>query len=195
MGLSLSLESLPALIFYASLKTLLVVFIPLFPLAVACRLINVIHKPRLAVTPSIETVSLVFGALIGLLSIYHHIPEGSLTFSGIFSPDSIWNKPIERVLFDLANPLNYEVFSILSRSGSSEIFNYSVYSIIFAILAVPIIINRGPAGIANSTRNLLIFLWGAYAVIYLVCVLFWLLALLNFGIFLVALLVIQFFRR
>jgi len=194
-GYKLSLETLPDLIFFSALKTLLVVLIPLSLLALACRLIGAIQNPRLSITPAIETASLLFGTLIGALLLHIHLPPGSLSVTSLFNPNSIWNISFERVLFDISNPLNYPILSTVSSDSDSYILKYLILVAGLVSLGTPIVINRGLRGIANGTRNVVILIWSVYVSFCLICILFWIFTFLNFWIFLIALIIIQILRR
>lgn len=191
----MSLETLLDLIFFSALKTLLVVLIPLSLLALACRLIGAIQNPRLAITPAIETASLLSGTLIGTLLLHFHLPPGSLSVTSLFNPNSIWNISFEQVLFDVSNPLNYPILSTVSSESDSYILKYLILIAGLVSLGTPIAINRGLRGIANGSRNVVIFIWSVYVSFCLICILFWVFNFLNFWIFLIALIVIQILRR
>lgn len=191
----MSLETLLDLIFFSALKTLLVVLIPLSLLALACRLIGAIQNPRLAITPAIETASLLSGTLIGTLLLHFHLPPGSLSVTSLFNPNSIWNISFEQVLFDVSNPLNYPILSTVSSESDSYILKYLILIAGLVSLGTPIAINRGLRGIANGSRNVVILIWSVYVSFCLICILFWVFNFLNFWIFLIALIVIQILRR
>lgn len=191
----MSLETLLDLIFFSALKTLLVVLIPLSLLALACRLIGAIQNPRLAITPAIETASLLSGTLIGALLLHFHLPPGSLSVTSLFNPNSIWNISFEQVLFDVSNPLNYPLLSTVSSESDSYILKYLILIAGLVSLGTPIAINRGLRGIANGSRNVVILIWSVYVSFCLICILFWVFNFLNFWIFLIALIIIQILRR
>lgn len=191
----MSLETLLDLIFFSALKTLLVVLIPLSLLALACRLIGAIQNPRLAITPAIETASLLSGTLIGALLLHFHLPPGSLSVTSLFNPNSIWNISFEQVLFDVSNPLNYPILSTVSSESDSYILKYLILIAGLVSLGTPIAINRGLRGIANGSRNVVILIWSIYVSFCLICILFWVFNFLNFWIFLIALIIIQILRR
>lgn len=191
----MSLETLLDLIFFSALKTLLVVLIPLSLLALACRLIGAIQNPRLAITPAIETASLLSGTLIGALLLHFHLPPGSLSVTSLFNPNSIWNISFEQVLFDVSNPLNYPILSTVSSESDSYILKYLILIAGLVSLGTPIAINRGLRGIANGSRNVVILIWSVYVSFCLICILFWVFNFLNFWIFLIALIIIQILRR
>ena len=54
---------------------------------------------------------------------------------------------------------------------------------------------RNRRALANGMRNLLILLWGAYATVYLMGLLFWMFNIFNFWTFLLVVVIVQFIRR
>lgn len=196
----LSLDFALTLLLLAAFHAALVLLIPFVPLAAGSRLINLAQEARLPVTPAIETAALLLGVVIGAFLLASHLPPGSLAFSAVFVERGFWDLTLERFLLERVNPLNYPLQDVLLPQP--ELLQQSLGSAqqlllpaAVSLVVLPLLLDRGPAGIANALRNLLILLWAAYATVYLVCLLYWLVALLNFWAFLVALLLIQNVRR
>ncbi len=191
----MSFEVLLWLLLAAAFHAALVLLIPLVPLAAGCRLINAVQRARLPFTPAIETMALVLGAIMGIVLLARYAPPGSLNLANLFAADSYWNVSLGQFLTDRVNPLDYPLYGALLPAGNGGLTGYAIFPAVVAVTTLPLLIDRGPAGIANSARNLLILVWAAYGTIYLVSLLYWLVALLNFVVFLIALLLIQAARR
>lgn len=191
----LSLDLLLSLLLLAAFHAALVLTIPFVPLAAGSRLINLAQEARLPLTPLIETAALVLGVVIGAFLLAQNLPPGSLTMAGLFDGRGFWAISLERFLLERVNPLNYPLGEVLLPHDELGGLQPLLLPAAMTLLVLPLLVERGPAAIANGARNLLILLWAAYATVYLVCLLYWLLALLNFWAFLVALLLIQNIRR
>lgn len=190
----LSLDLMLSTVAVAAFHAVLLLTIPFLPLAAGSRLINAVQRARLPITPAIETAALLVGVVVGAMLLATHTQPASFDVAGIFTPGGYWDIPVERFLLDRASPANYPLFDVL-LPAQGGIAPYAPLVAALAVGILPLAIGRSAAGIANGARNLLIVLWAAYATVYLVCLLFWLLALLNFWSFLVALLLVQTRRR
>lgn len=191
----LSLDLVLSLLLLAAFHAVLVLAIPFVPLAAGSRLINMAQEARLPITPMVETLALVLGVVIGAFLLAYNLPQGSLTLAGLFDGRGYWTISLDRFLLERVNPLNYSLAEVLLPNAELGGLQPLLLPAATALLVMPLLIQRGPAGLANGARNLLILVWAAYATVYLVCLLYWLLALLNFWAFLVALLLIQNIRR
>jgi len=191
----LSLDLVLSLLLLAAFHAVLVLAIPFVPLAAGSRLINMAQEARLPITPMVETLALVLGVVIGAFLLAYNLPQGSLTLAGLFDGQGFWTISLDRFLLERVNPLNYSLADVLLPNAELGGLQPLLLPAATALLVMPLLLQRGPAGLANGARNLLILVWAAYATVYLVCLLYWLLALLNFWAFLVALLLIQNIRR
>ncbi|HLW28851.1 MAG TPA: hypothetical protein VKY54_14045 [Kiloniellales bacterium] len=194
----LSLDMLLSLFLLAAFHAFLVLALPFVPLAAGTRLISLIQNARLPLTPVIETAALAVGVLLGSFLLAQHLPAGALSLTDVFTPASHWNIGLKEFLFERANPSAFPLMEVLVPGVADQHFGPVQQGLLPALgvlLVLPLLLERGPAAVANSARNLLIAIWAAYATVYLICLFYWLLALLNFWAFLVAMLLIQFLRR
>jgi len=193
----LDLDMLLSLFLLAGFHAFLVLALPFVPLAAGSRLINLVQTARLPLTPIIETLALGMGILIGAFLLAQHLPAGALSLTEVFTQGSHWKIGLKEFLFERANPSSFPLAEVLVPGLSDQRFGPVQQGLLPALgtlVVLPLLLERGPAAVANSARNLLIAVWGAYATVYFICLLYWLLALLNFWAFLIAMFLIQFLR-
>lgn len=186
----LTVEHMASAVLVAAFHVALLFALPILPLAVGSRAINAVQPARLTITPAIETAALLVGVVIGAQLLAAHIPSGGLDLAAIFVAGGYWDITLEHFLFERANPLHYPVFDVLAPADGG-LFAHAPLLAAILVGIVPPLFARNAAGVANGARNVLIVLWAAYATVYAACLLLWLLALLNFWSFLVALVLVQ----
>ena len=194
----LSLDMLLSLILLAAFHAFLVLALPFVPLAAGSRLINLVQNARLPLTPVIETAGLATGVLLGTFLLAQHLPTGALSLTEVFTQGNYWHISLKEFLFERVNPSSFPLAEVLVPGLAGQHFGpvqQGLLPALGALLVLPLLLERGPAAVANSARNLLVVVWAAYATVYLVCLIYWLLAILNFWAFLIAMLLIQYLRR
>ena len=170
---------------------------PSSPWLSGTRLISLIQNARLPLTPVIETAARYVGVLLGSFLLAQHLPAGALSLTDVFHP---------RVTGTLASRSSSSSAPIPSAfplmecwfQGSPISTSAPCSRVLLPALGVLLVCHccwSGAPRPSPAVRNLLIAIWAAYATVYLICLFYWLLALLNFWAFLVAMLLIQFLRR
>lgn len=175
--------------------------VPVAPIAIGSRLISRFHDARSVLSPGIEALSLVSGIYFGLVLFAGNMPDGVLTLEQIFQDGGPWDLSLGSFLAERANPFSYSLSPIVDQIYAADGSLHGDPGIyLFALVALSAVVGpyirwRGRRALANGMRNLLIVLWGTYATIYLLALLFWILNILNFWTFFFVVAIVQYIRR
>ncbi len=190
-------ELIPAAALFICQAALLVLF-PVFLFATGARLINGIQDARLPWTPYIELVALWVGVMAGVVILSYTIDPATLTPNEIFQVDGPWDLAFVEFLAKRANPFRYDISPIFPVPFSGRALSGAGLVVFFtggAAIYIPILYFRSRRAVANGIRNAWIMACGAYATAYGFALFVWLLNRLNFWVFLLLMLVIQFRSR
>lgn len=175
----------------AILRVLTLVLIPALPLAAVCGTSVALPPERTRFTRYVEIAALTIGVLAAPLLLLASTTDSILGLNDIFRPNGPWDLDFIQFLTWRALPLLLSPFelagAVLTDQAPPDVVRGTLLLAVAALVVIagPLAIRRDRVGVANSLRNLLLVLWGAYATVYTVAVLLWLANILNFWCFLV----------
>jgi hypothetical protein len=184
-----------------ALQTATLALVPVAPIAIGSRLVNRYHDARSSLSPGIEVLAVASGIYFGLVLFVGNMPAGYLTLELIFQDGGPWDLTLVSFLTERANPFAYSLAPIFEHIYAEEgTFHVHPGLHLFSVTAVVVVVGpylrwRNRRALANGMRNLLILLWGAYATVYLMGLLFWMFNIFNFWTFLLVVVIVQLIRR
>ncbi|MEA2738488.1 MAG: hypothetical protein QOH05_1795 [Acetobacteraceae bacterium] len=175
----------------AILRVVSLLLIPALPLAAVRAAAAATGPAHTRLTPYIEIIALGIGVLFAPLLLTASSTDNILSLGDIFRSHGPWDLDFIAFLTRRALPLLLSpaelLQAVVTGHASADVARGTMLlgAAAFILVVGPIVALRNRAGVANSLRNLLLVLWGAYATIYTVALLLWLANVLNFWCFLV----------
>ena len=141
------------------------------------------------------------GVALGLALIYARFSDRPyFDLNRLFTPQSPWNLSLVEFLRDRANPFDYGIGTLvdhLERYGGQPVLWFLLavagLAAIVAVLA-PFRFWPNPQVRRALLASLILAVFDVYLTIYVVCLVFWCLFLLNFWVFAVLVVVFQYYR-
>src|SRR5579859_5291392 len=185
----------------ALLEVAFVVALPILALKLERRILDRIAPAEYFEIPLVTGAARFFGLALGIALLYARFSDGRyFDLNRLFTPQSPWNLSLVEFLRDRANPFDYGIGTVLDhlqRYGASLAFLSLLAAVgVAAVLALaaPVRFWPQPAARRAMLASLVLALFDAYLTIYAVCLVLWVLFLLNFWIFAVAGIVFQYYR-
>ena len=167
-------------------KALSILAIIYLPMIFGARWLPKIDTAGMFLIPSAWTLPIFSGVVFGAAMVYYNLDEELYTVDNIFKTDGPWNLSYSTFLFDRANPFNYylePVFSHLTFQGADT--NVSILVTLaagsFGLLVLRAVNTWRSFG---AWRGILygfaLAVWACYITIFGVCLVLWLLNIMNF---------------
>lgn len=181
------------------LQFLLVISIPFFISHGGEIMIHWIAHHEFAEIPILTTLARLQGLLLGGLLLYVNFDDSYYDLQTLFLPDSRWNLTFYEFLLERSNLFNYQFWPLIDMMR--EIPHERGVLAVLAVALIPLML--GVLSIRfwawrEALRSMLACagtaMWSAWLTLYLVCLAFWSLYLLNFWSLAVAALYYQYQR-
>ena len=150
--------------------------------------------------PVMSGLSKLLGMTVGVVLMSTHYDRQYFDLHALFTPESPWNLSLRDFLLERVNPFTYGLGPVFDHLESSPVggglaFGIGLSVILLAALAVaPFVFWNVPTARRGVVCALLTAALVTYLTIYLVCVLMWVLYLLNFWTFAILLIAFQYYR-
>ena len=171
------------LIFAKALSILAIIYLPMI---FGARWLPKIDNAGMFLSQSAWTLPIFAGVVFGGAMVYYNLDEEYFTVDNIFRTDSPWALSYTAFLFDRVNPFNYYLEPVLSHlSFHGPDMNLSV-AIAAAIASFGLVVLRAVNTWHSfgAWRGILyaaaLMVWACYMTIFGVCLVLWLLNILNF---------------
>lgn len=151
--------------------------------------------------PVMSGVSKLLGITAGVLLISARYDRQYFDLRALFVPESPWNLSLWDFLIERVDPFNYGPGPVLDLLGSGQVggafaFGFGLFVILLAVLtAGPFVIWSGPVARRGVVCALLTAALVTYLTIYFICLLMWVLFLLNFWALAILLMAFQYYRQ
>jgi hypothetical protein len=196
----MSASALAALVVWL-LKLVAVIGIPILLIEFGSHALRRAAPPAFFQVPLITALAKLLGIALGLLLLYTRYDGSYFDLHRIFVPASPWNLSAWEFLAERADPLLYgpgSLYDFLARGGADDAFALlaaAVLGLAAATIAAGFLVWRRDGRRRAILCALATALLTAYITIYGVCLLFWLLFLLNFWTFAVMGALFQYYRK
>ena len=167
-------------------KALSILAIIYIPMIVGARWLPKVDTAGMYLMPVAWTLPLFAGLVFGGAMVYYNLDEEFYTVDNIFRTDGPWNLSYAAFLLDRVNPFNYylePVFSHLTFQGKDMGISLAIATAVgsFGLLVMRAL---GTWHSFGAWRGILygaaLAIWACYMTIFGVCLVLWLLNLLNF---------------
>lgn len=162
--------------------------------------IHVIAHREFTEIPILTTLARLQGLLAGGLLLYVNFDQSYFDLMGLFMPDGRWNLTWSQFLLERSNVFMYDWWPVLKLLGRLPALMGWMALLVWGVLPVllgALCLRYWP--LRDALRGLLACggtaLWSTWLTIYLVCLIFWGLYLLNFWSLALAALYIQYRRH
>ena len=166
-------------------KAFSIVVIIYLPMIIGARWLPRIDTAGMYLLPTAWTLPMFSGAVLGGTMVYFNLDEEYFTVDNIFRADGPWNLSYYSFILDRVNPFNYYLDPVLSHlTFQGQDMNISIALSLaagsFGLLVIRAISTWHSFG---AWRGILfgfaIAVWACYMTIFGVCLVLWLLNLLN----------------
>ncbi len=167
-------------------KALSILAIIYLPMIVGARWLPRIDTAGMYLLPTAWTLPMFSGIVIGGAMVYYNLDEEYFTVDNIFRADGPWNLSYTSFLLDRANPFNYDLQPVLSRLTFQGAETSISLALTLAAASFGLLVLRaiGTWHSFGAWRGILfgaaLAVWSCYMTIFGVCLVLWLLHLLNF---------------
>ena len=185
---------------YTFLQILVVIGIPFVVSHGGEHLIHALAHHEFSEVPILTTLSRLQGLLAGGLLLYVNFDSSYFDLQGLFLPEGHWNLTWTQFLLERSNVFKYEWFPVmrlLITLPESQGWTALLAWVILPLLLGALCLRYWPLreALLSLATCAGVALWSAWLTIYLVCLLFWGLFLLNFWSLALAAFYIQYRRH
>lgn len=183
-----------------ALKAALVLALPIAAMEIGTLALRRIAPPDFFKIPLVAVLPKFLGITLGVLLIYVRYDRRTFDLHEMFVPESVWHLSLWQFLGERANPLDYgigTIFDYLAGTKASETFVLLMAATVILLagsVAAPFFFWPAPVARRAALSGLALAAVVTYLTIYLICLLFWSLFLLNFWTFALIGVMFQYYR-
>lgn len=180
-----------------------IAFVLALPIAVGelvWAVLRLIGPPDFWRVPGVTLPAKLMGVILGVVLLAARYDPSYFDLHYLFIPESPWNLPLSQFLAERVNPLNYGIGPIVQRfatdgaHGLLAFGSIAATALLVVIAAAPFRFWTLPIAPMAVLAGLGLALLAAYLTIYLVCLVFWTLHLLNFWSLAILIVLFQYYR-
>ncbi len=169
-----------------AVKAFSILAIIYLPMIIGARWLPRIDTAGMYLLPAAWTLPMFSGIVVGGAMVYFNLDEEYFTVDNIFRADGPWNLSYSAFLLDRVNPFNYDLEPVLSRLTfqGADISISIVLTTALASFGLLVLRAIGTWHSFGAWRGIVfgaaLAVWSCYVTIFGVCLVLWLLNLLNF---------------
>lgn len=187
---------------WSALWTVVIVVLPFLVTRLVFALVDLVSARQFFQVPLVYGLSALFGVCVGLAMIHVREEIGrELTLGAVFVRGGGWDIPADAFLTERANPFGYDPVRVIDEflmphDGDALQLIVLIGLVCFALVMVLAFVLWTPAAALRSiVSGLIVAIWSALLAVYVVSLAYWSLALLNFWVFAVVLMILQYYRN